>query len=171
MAAAVSDARDYRSALGTFATGVTVITTMSDSGAPVGFTANSFSSVSLEPPLLLFCLDRGSYSFGHFSKTKTFAVNVLTDRQEDVSAHFARPSEDKWRHVGYDLCSVGCPVFADALAVFECVTHAVHDGGDHIIVVGEVVQFSHKADVDPLLYYRGRYARIAAEDSSDGAGR
>lgn len=165
--AAVSDARDFRSALGTFATGVTVITTMSDGGAPVGFTANSFSSVSLEPPLLLFCLDRGSYSFGHFSKTKTFAVNVLTDRQEDVSAHFARPSEDKWRHVGYDLCSVGCPVFADALAVFECETHAVHDGGDHIIVVGEVVRFHRKDEGGPLLYYRGRYARIAGDGGAE----
>ena len=154
---------DYRSALGTFATGVTVITTMTGSGAPVGFTANSFCSVSLEPPLLLFCLDRGSYSFNHFEKTGHFAVNVLTELQEDVSAHFARPSEDKWRHVGYEICSVGCPVFADALAVFECKTNAVHEGGDHIIVVGEVVRFSHQADGDPLLYYRGRYARIAAE--------
>ena len=154
---------DYRSALGTFATGVTVITTMTGSGAPVGFTANSFCSVSLEPPLLLFCLDRGSYSFNHFEKAGYFAVNVLTELQEDVSAHFARPSEDKWRHVGYEICSVGCPVFAEALAVFECKTHAVHEGGDHIIVVGEVVRFSHQADGDPLLYYRGRYARIAAE--------
>ena len=154
---------DYRSALGTFATGVTVITTMTGSGAPVGFTANSFCSVSLKPPLLLFCLDRGSYSFNHFKKTDHFAVNVLTELQEDVSAHFARPSEDKWRHVGYEICSVGCPVFADALAVFECKTNAVHEGGDHIIVVGEVVRFSHQADGDPLLYYRGRYARIAAE--------
>ena len=161
--AAVRKVFDYRSALGTFATGVTVITTMTGSGAPVGFTANSFCSVSLEPPLLLFCLDRGSYSFNHFEKTGYFAVNVLTELQEDVSAHFARPSEDKWRHVGYEICSVGCPVFADALAVFECKTNAVHEGGDHIIVVGEVVRFSHQADGDPLLYYRGRYARIAAE--------
>ena len=112
---------------------------------------------------MLFCLDRGSYSFGHFETAKHFAVNVLTDRQQDVSAHFARPSEDKWRHVGYDICSVGCPVFAGTLAVFECRTHAVHDGGDHIIVVGEVVRFRHEAEGDPLLYYRGRYARIAGD--------
>lgn len=167
---AAGEDKDYRKALGTFATGVTVITTMSG-GAPVGFTANSLSSVSLEPPLLLFCLDRGSYSFNHFEAAKHFAVNVLTDLQEDVSTHFARPSEDKWRHVGYEICSVGCPVFADALAVFECRTHAVHDGGDHIIVVGEVVRFLHEAEGDPLLYYRGRYARIAADGDPDSAGR
>lgn len=165
--AAASDALDYRSALGTFATGVTVITTVSG-GEPVGFTANSLSSVSLDPPLLLFCLDRGSYSFNHFEKAAHFAVNVLSEGQEDVSAHFARPSEDKWRHVGYDLCSVGCPVFADTLAVFECRTHAVHDGGDHIIVVGEVVRFSHETAGDPLLYYRGRYARIDGDSSRRG---
>jgi len=165
--AAAGDVQEFREALGTFATGVTVITTMSDSGAPVGFTANSFCSVSLEPPLLLFCLDRGSYSFNHFQQTGHFAVNVLTELQEDVSANFARPSEDKWRHADYDICSVGCPVFADALAVFECRTHAVHDGGDHIIVVGEVVRYSHEADGGPLLYYRGRYARIADENGPE----
>ena len=168
---AARDPLDYRSALGTFATGVTVITTVSESGEPVGFTANSLSSVSLEPPLLLFCLDRGSYSFNHFETAKHFAVNVLTELQENISAHFARPSEDKWRHVGYELCSVGCPVFAETLALFECRTHAVHDGGDHIIVVGEVVRFAHEAEGDPLLYYRGRYARIAPEGDPDTAGR
>ena len=167
--AAAGDVQDYRKALGTFATGVTVITTMSG-GAPFGFTANSFCSVSLDPPLLLFCLDRGSYSYDHFAKAKHFAVNVLTEAQEDVSAHFARPSEDKWRHVGYELCSVGCPVFDDMLALFECRTHAVHDGGDHIIVVGEVVRFCHEAEGDPLLYYRGRYARIAADGDGGDAG-
>ena len=169
--AAAGNVLDFRSALGTFATGVTVITTMSETGAPVGFTANSFCSVSLAPPLLLFCLDRGSYSFNHFSNTEHFAVIVLTDRQEEISTHFARPSEDKWRHVGYDLCSVGCPVFAEALAVFECETHAVHDGGDHIIVVGEVVRFDYRAEGDPLLYYRGRYTRIASEAETENVGR
>ena len=98
-------------------------------------------------------------------------MNVLTEAQEDVSAHFARPSEDKWRHVGYDLCGVGCPVLADLLALFECRTHAVHDGGDHIIVVGEVVRFRHEAEGGPLLYYRGSYARIAADGDCGNAGR
>jgi len=162
--AAAEKVREFRNALGTFATGVTIVTTTASDGEPIGLTANSFSSVSLDPPLLLFCLDRESFSFGHFEQTKHFAVNVLGDSQEDVSSHFARPSEDKWRHVSYDMCSVGCPSFAEALAIFECKTHAVHDGGDHIIIVGEVVGFNHRTDGDPLLYYRGRYARIAGED-------
>ncbi len=162
--AAAPDKGEYRKALGMFATGVAVITTTSGSGAPVGFTANSFTSVSLDPPLLLFCLGRNSDSFRHFERTRHFAVNVLNDRQEAISARFARPSEDKWRQVRYEMCGVGCPVFAAALAVFECRTHAIHDGGDHIIVVGEVVRFSHRAEGGPLLYYRGDYARIAADD-------
>lgn len=160
---ATDSVRDFRNALGTFATGVTIVTTSSDDGEPIGLTANSFSSVSLDPPLLLFCLDRESFSFGHFEKTKHFAVNVLNAGQEDISSHFARPSQDKWRHVSYDMCSVGCPSFADALAIFECKTHAVHDGGDHIIIVGEVLDFTHQQEGDPLLYYRGRYAKIANE--------
>jgi flavin reductase (DIM6/NTAB) family NADH-FMN oxidoreductase RutF len=90
------DARDFRNALGTFATGVTIVTTMSKDGTPVGLTANSFTSVSLDPPLVLFCLDRRSYSYGHFEKASHFAVNVLAAEQQAVSNHFARPSEDKW---------------------------------------------------------------------------
>jgi len=162
--AIADDHKKFRIALGTFATGVTIVTTTARSGEPIGLTANSFSSVSLDPPLLLFCLDRESYSFGHFEKSKHFAVNVLHDGQEEISDHFARPSEDKWRHVDYNMSSVGCPSFGDALAVFECATHAIHDGGDHIIIVGEVVDFTHNPLGNPLLYYRGRYARIGMDE-------
>jgi flavin reductase (DIM6/NTAB) family NADH-FMN oxidoreductase RutF len=154
------DPREFRSALGAFATGVTVVTCMSQDGTPVGLTANSFNSVSLDPPLILFSLDRKSYSFAHFRAASHFAVNILADTQQEISRHFARPSEDKWRDVSFDVSGVGCPAFKDALAVFECSTHTIHDGGDHIIIVGKVVGFSHKAG-DPLLYYRGKYARIA----------
>jgi flavin reductase (DIM6/NTAB) family NADH-FMN oxidoreductase RutF len=156
------DIRDFRTALGTFATGVTIVTTMSKDGTPVGLTANSFTSVSLDPPLVLFCLDRRSYSYGHFEKASHFAVNVLAADQQDVSNHFARPSEDKWKDMTIDLCGVGCPAFKEALAVFECATHRIHDGGDHIIVVGEVKSFTYKRDGAPLLYYRGKYGRIGA---------
>jgi flavin reductase (DIM6/NTAB) family NADH-FMN oxidoreductase RutF len=156
------DPRDFRNALGTFATGVTIVTTMSKEGTPVGLTANSFTSVSLDPPLVLFCLDRRSYSYGHFEKASHFAVNVLAAEQQDVSSHFARPSEDKWKDITLDLCGVGCPAFKDALAVFECATHRIHDGGDHIIVVGEVKSFTYKRDGTPLLYYRGKYGRLGA---------
>ncbi len=156
------DPRDFRSALGTFATGVTIVTTMSGDGKPVGLTANSFTSVSLDPPLVLFCLDRRSFSFAHFERATHFAINVLSADQQTISNHFARPSEDKWTDMTIDYCGVGCPAFKDALAIFECKLHGIHDGGDHVIVVGEVVSFTYQRDGAPLLYYRGKYGRVAA---------
>lgn len=156
------DPREFRSALGTFATGVTIVTTMSHDGTPIGLTANSFTSVSLDPPLVLFCLDRKSYSYAHFEKASHFAVNVLAAEQQSVSNHFARPSEDKWRDMTLDLCGVGCPAFKESLAVFECETQRIHDGGDHVIVVGKVLSFDYKREGAPLLYYRGKYGRLGA---------
>lgn len=157
------DAREFRNALGTFATGVTIITTMSEEGEPIGLTANSFSSVSLDPPMVLFCLGRLSYSFAHFENSKHFVVNILSESQETQSNHFAKPSVDKWNDVTYDLCGNGCPAFKDALAIFECATHDLHDAGDHVIIVGEVEEFRYRAEGDPLLYYRGRYAQIGKD--------
>ena len=157
------DPREFRDALGTFATGVTVVTCMSGDGKPIGLTANSFNSVSLDPPLVLFSLDRRSFSFAHFQSASHFAVNVLASSQQEISRHFARASEDKWRDIGFDVGGVGCPSLPGALAVFECSTHAIHDGGDHIIIVGRVERFAHRPG-EPLLYYRGRYARIAPAD-------
>lgn len=158
------DARDFRNALGTFATGVTIVTTMSDDGEPIGLTANSFSSVSLDPPLVLFCLGRESYSFAHFENCDHFAINILGADQEAQSNHFARPSKDKWNDITYDLCANGCPAFRNALAVFECAKHDVHDAGDHVIIVGLVDSYQYRGDGDPLLYYRGRYAQIGLEN-------
>jgi flavin reductase (DIM6/NTAB) family NADH-FMN oxidoreductase RutF len=156
------DPRDFRNALGTFATGVTIVTTMAKDKTPIGLTANSFTSVSLDPPLVLFCLDRRSYSFAHFEQASHFAINVLSSEQQHISSHFARPSEDKWKDMSLDLCGVGCPAFREALAVFECETHQIHDGGDHVIVVGKVLSFAHKPEGTPLLYYRGKYGKLAA---------
>ena len=156
------DPRSLRNALGTFATGVTIVTTMAKDKTPIGLTANSFTSVSLDPPLVLFCLDRRSYSYAHFEQASHFAVNVLAAEQQNVSNHFARPSEDKWKDMTLDLCGVGVPAFKDALAVFECETHRIHDGGDHIIVVGKVLSFDYKPEGRPLLYYRGKYGKIDA---------
>ncbi len=156
--------REFRNALGTFATGVTIITTMSRENKPIGLTANSFTSVSLDPPLVLFCLDRRSYSFAHFQQSTHFAVNVLASGQQEISRHFAQPSEDKWAAMVLDLCAVGCPAFKDALAIFECATHRIHDGGDHIIIVGNVLSFNYRHEGAPLLFYRGRYGHIGNHD-------
>jgi len=154
------DQREFRNALGAFATGVTIVTTMTEEGTPIGLTANSFSSVSLDPPMVLFCLDRRSYSFAHFQKSTHFAVNVLSAEQQEISNHFAKASEDKWNDVSYDFCGVGCPSFANSLAIFECSTRDIHEAGDHIIIVGEVENFTHRTDGDPLLYYGGKYGRL-----------
>lgn len=160
------DKREFRNALGSFATGVTIVTTMSEDGTPIGLTANSFSSVSLDPPMVLFCLDRKSYSFAHFTKSTHFVVNVLSAEQQAISSHFAKPSEDKWNEVTFDVCGVGCPSFANSLAIFECETCDIHPAGDHIIIVGRVESFTRRAEGEPLLYYQGRYASLAQEQEA-----
>jgi len=154
------DKREFRNALGQFATGVTIITTMTEDGEPIGLTANSFSSVSLDPPLVLFCLDRNSYSFAHFEKSSHFVVNVLASDQEAISNHFAKPSEDKFRDVSFAVCGVGCPAFEGSLAVFECETQDIHEAGDHIILIGHVLSFNSDSTRDPLLYFRGKYRAV-----------
>ncbi len=159
------DPREFRNALGNFATGVTIVTTMSEDGEPVGLTANSFSSVSLDPPLVLFCLDRRSYSFAHFQASTHFVVNILSSEQADISNHFAKPSVDKWHDVSFDICGVGCPAFTDALAVFECETQDIHEAGDHIIIIGKVESFRGRSDGEPLLYFRGRYGKMEPQES------
>lgn len=154
------DARQLRNALGTFATGVAIVTTVAEDGEPLGLTVNSFSSVSLDPPLVLFCLARRAYSYPHFAQCAAFAVNILAADQRELSGRFASPSTDKWRGVSFDVSENGCPVFSDALAVFQCSTRVVHEAGDHIIVVGRVEAFLTDRVHDPLLFYRGRYAHL-----------
>ena len=134
------DGREFRDALGWFATGVTVITTRSNEGELVGFTANSFTSVSLDPPLVLFSLNRQAQSLAVFEGCAHFAVNILAEHQADLSSRFATASHDKWQGVTVETWESGCPILADALANFECEVHAVHDGGDHRIFLGRVLR-------------------------------
>jgi flavin reductase (DIM6/NTAB) family NADH-FMN oxidoreductase RutF len=154
------DSRDYRNALGNFATGVTVVTALSRDGEPLGITANSFNSVSLDPPLVLFSLDRKAYSLRSFEEAGNFAINVLRDDQEDVSRLFARTTTDRWQGLEFDTWESGAPILRDALAVFDCSTHAVHEGGDHLIFIGRVLRFAHDTEGDPLLYFRGSYGKV-----------
>jgi 3-hydroxy-9,10-secoandrosta-1,3,5(10)-triene-9,17-dione monooxygenase reductase component len=151
---------EYRRALGCFATGVTVISVRGPDGAPVGITANSFNSVSMEPPLILFSLSRGSYSLQAFLDSPTFAVNVLRDNQQSLSKRFARAGSDKWSNVGYDIWDTGCPILHDALAKFECRLRHTYEGGDHIIFVGEVLRFEYDPRGRPLVYYCGTYCTM-----------
>ena len=153
------DTRSFRSALGTFATGITVVTSIGPDGERLGFTANSFNSVSLDPPLVLFSLDRRAYSLRHFEQAGVFAINVLREDQEEVSTAFARALSDKWDSVKFETWETGCPILIDALANFECETKSMHDGGDHVIFVGQVLALRTN-EGRPLLYYRGAYRQL-----------
>ena len=157
------DPSTFREALGCFATGVTVVTARAADGELVGITANSFNSVSLSPPLVLFSIDRQAFSLSKFEESRHFAVNVLREEQRDISTTFATRLEDKFGRVSFDLGASGCPILHDSLAVFDCVTRFRYDGGDHVIFVGEVQNIHFDATGRPLLYYRGRYSRLDGE--------
>jgi flavin reductase (DIM6/NTAB) family NADH-FMN oxidoreductase RutF len=154
------DHRDYRNALGTFATGVTIVTARSRAGEPLGLTANSFNSVSLDPPLVLFSLDRKAYSLRSFEEAGNFAINILRDDQQDISRLFATAKSDRWQGLEFETWESGAPILKHALAVFDCATHAVHDGGDHLIFIGRVLRFAHDPEGRPLLYFRGAYGQV-----------
>lgn len=158
------DKTAFRGAMGSFATGVTVVTARGTDGELLGITANSFNSVSLEPPMVLFSLHRGAYSLKGFESSGHFAVNVLRDDQKALSATFATALIDKWANVEYETWESGCPVFPGALAVFECATRFRYEGGDHIIFVGEVTRMRAGTEGSPLLYFRGDYRSLEDQD-------
>jgi flavin reductase (DIM6/NTAB) family NADH-FMN oxidoreductase RutF/pimeloyl-ACP methyl ester carboxylesterase len=155
-----SDSRTLRDALGCFATGVTVVTAFAPDGSPIGLTANSFTSVSLSPPLLLVCIDRRARTLPALELANGFAVNVLHIGQQPTSNRFARPGEDRFAETPWETGEFGAPVLAGTLATFECRRHALHDGGDHVILVGEVMKACFEPRRDPLLYFRGKYRRL-----------
>jgi flavin reductase (DIM6/NTAB) family NADH-FMN oxidoreductase RutF len=158
------DSAAFRKVMGCFATGITVITTLGKDGKPVGLTANSFTSLSLDPPLVLFCLDRKIASFESFHANRHFAVNVLRHDQEELSRRFATSSIDKFQGIPYETWATGCPILKGCLAAFECDIQQVIEAGDHVIIIGEVNKIRSDADGGrPLLYYRGKYGQIAAE--------
>ena len=156
-----ADARGLRSALGRFATGVTVITTCDRDGRLEGLTANSFSAVSLDPPLVLWSLRRHAPSLQRFLAARRFAVNVLSTRQRDIARHFARRHADKFAGVAHCAGHGGCPLITDALATFECDVEATPEGGDHVIFIGRVIRAAFR-DGDPLIFSDGRYRDLAA---------
>ncbi len=154
------DVRQFRNALGCFATGITVVTSVGLDGELLGFTANSFNSVSLDPPLVLFSLDRGAYSLKAFEAAGVFAINILREDQQAISAAFARALANKWDGVRTEAWETGSPILLDALANFDCETTSMHDGGDHVIFVGRVLRLRAVADARPLLYFRGAYRQL-----------
>jgi flavin reductase (DIM6/NTAB) family NADH-FMN oxidoreductase RutF len=151
---------DFRRVLGHFATGVTVLTTYDAEGRPTGLTASAFCSVSLDPPLILVCVDHKSQSFPALSESPGFAVNVLTTAQEDISRRFATTRLDKFDGVEHVRGVAGAPLLENALAHIECTTVARYVQGDHTIFVGRVER-ARAGSGEPLLYYRGRYELLA----------
>ncbi len=154
------DPRTLRDALGCFATGVTVVTCLDDGGKPAGLTVNSFTSVSLDPPLLLVCIAKQAASARPLSEARNFAINVLQTGQQPASIRFSTRDEDRFGATPWACGEAGAPILEDSLGVFECEHFALYDGGDHHILVGHVVKASFDASLDPLLYFRGRYRRL-----------
>ncbi len=154
----VVDPHQLRHVLGRFATGVTIVTTVTPQGAPLGLTVNSFNSLSLDPPLVLWSLRRSSGSLAAFRAAPGFAVNVLTEAQMDLSRLFAskgdHPFDDRWR-VGDD----GLPLLQGAAASFVCRTEARQEAGDHELYIGRVLAL-HESHEAPLLFHGGRYRRL-----------
>ena len=166
----VLDVAEFRRALGAFVTGVTVVTTIQPDGSPRGFTANSFTSVSLDPPLILVCIAKTAASHAVFSTTDHFAVSVLAEDQKSVSGVFASKSADKFAQVEWHARSTGAPLMSGAAASFDCRTHEVVDAGDHIILIGRVVDFTHTTS-SPLGYCRGAYVNFSlSQDALAAAG-
>ena len=157
------DPQSLRKALGCFATGVTVVTGLGAKDEKLGVTANSFNSVSLDPPLVLFSLNRRAYSMPHFLESGHFAVNVLRECQVELANRFATPLADKWDGIQFEIWDFGCPILSDALASFECRTRYTYDGGDHVIFVGEIERMRADLDGRPLLFYGGSYQSIDRE--------
>lgn len=153
----MSDHRSFRNALGRFVTGVTIVTTLDEAGCPVGLTANSFNSVSLDPPMVLWSLSLRSQNLPVFEAARHYAVNILASDQRALSDRFARPVADRFAGVAWRPGQSGVPVLDGVTAVFECINESRVEGGDHLVFLGRVRAFDH-FDREPLIYHSGRYA-------------
>lgn len=153
------DSATYRTVLGHFATGVTIVTA-TDGDGPVGMACNSFTSVSLDPPLVLFCAAKSSTTWPRIHNAHHFAVNVLGEDDEALCRVFATKDADRFDGVTHRRGSTGAPILTDALAYIDCETEVEHDAGDHVIVVGRVVELGYATEGKPLLFYRGGYGHF-----------
>jgi 3-hydroxy-9,10-secoandrosta-1,3,5(10)-triene-9,17-dione monooxygenase reductase component len=157
------DATSFRATLGHFCTGVTVVTAAALDGQPVGFACQSFAAVSLEPPLVLFCPGRASRSWPVIERAGRFGVNVLSHAQAEVSAAFGASRPDKFETTAWTPSPDGVPILGGALAWVEATVQAVHEAGDHYVVIGRVVALGGGGENPPLLFHRGRYTAPRAE--------
>jgi len=154
------DGRVLRNALGRFATGVTIVTAIAEDGRAMGMTANSFSSVSLDPPLVLWSLQNNSDVYAVFSGPRHFAINVLSTEQQALSNQYAKKGQHELEPEDFRLGKYGAPVIRHALVTFECELETTHQGGDHLIIVGRVRDMVERPSGEPLLFYCGRYREL-----------
>lgn len=172
------DPRTFRHVLGQFCTGITIITTVHDD-VPIGFACQSFAALSLDPPLVLFCPTKVSRSWQAIEASGRFCVNVLTEKQKDVSARFGSKEPDKFAGIDWERSKLGSPIIAGSLAHIDCTVNSVHDGGDHFVVFGAVRSLSEVSGDErlreengtwvkprPLLFYRGDYTGIEPDKTT-----
>ncbi len=157
------DPRDFRNALGTFPTGVAIVTTVAPDGTPIGLTCNSFSSVSLSPALVLWSLSLRSPNLNRFLQAPNFAINVLAADQRSVSHRFAQPIANKFEGVRYTQGKLGVPLIFDAAAHLECRNETRYYSGDHVIFIGHVLHYSYR-ECAPLVFHGGRYAALKTHE-------
>lgn len=158
------DGKAFRRTLGAFTTGVTIVTTVDEAGRAYGVTANSFSSVSLDPPLILWSQSLTSSSYEAFRHSERFVVNILAEHQIPVSNQFAKSGGDKFLGIPVSMGLGGVPIIEDCSAYLECVKVAVHPGGDHVIYIGQVERI-HRGPNQPLAFGDGRYVVTAAHEA------
>ncbi len=152
----IFDPLDLRRAFGVFATGITIVTTTDATGKVYGFTANSFTSLSIDPPLLLVSIAKSSYGMTVYSASQGFAVNILAEKQRELSNRFATQGIDKYAGVSWHTAKTGSPIFDKVAAWFDCENYQQVDAGDHLILIGKVLEYSYNAD-SPLGFCRGAY--------------
>ena len=160
------DQAHFRDALAKFTTGVTIVTTVAPDGSPRGFTANSFTSVSLDPPLVLACIDRGAHSYAAFTQGNGFVVNILSQDQRDLSQRFASKSAEKFSGVAWSKGATALPIIDGGLAWLECEHWRQVTAGDHVVLIGKVVNLGVNSG-QPLAYFGSSYGAVAPLDSGD----
>lgn len=154
------DPKALRRAFACFATGVTVVTTLGRDGTPMGLTMNSFTSVSLDPPLVLFSLGKKSEQYDDFMEAEVFAINVLCEEQVGLSGRFSAPGDKSFGDIPFDTWETGAPVVQGALSAFDCTLEKRVDAGDHILFLCRVVRASVTSEAPPLLFHRSSYVRL-----------
>jgi len=153
------DPREIRHVMGHFATGVTIITTKDKTGAPNGITANAFASLSLDPPLVLVCIDNKANCYNCFEESKVFAVNLLGEHQEHISTRFATKGAEKFEGIGWRAGYEGLPLLDEAIGYIQCRVAETYEGGDHTIYLGSIIAAEARGE-RPLLFFKGKYCRL-----------